>query len=496
MTTNSYFFIVDRSNECQTVVSRHDPKTKLHPNDVEVEKEANMFGFRSAPKRAKSVAAVVIALGLSAAALTGCSSTPSGTDSATKGAITWWGWTPEIGVGKQYIAAFNKVYPNIKVTYKQVATASYDAAIRPALASSVGPDVFNVAPGGGIGSIQAYQGSAVDLTPVVTKALGSDWKTKLAAIGPKGLTTSTGKLAALSVGSTFAGSVWVNPTIFSKYNLTPPKTFAEWVSVCQAFASHGVTCFEQGAGDPGFNDDLLHAIADSIKPGVWTSAVAGKTAWTDPTLEQAMKVFKSMFTDGIIQKGAVGVQQYPDVNNDFLAGKTAMVMMGTWYMQYSTLAGATAAVSAAGVANAKPFPMIAIPFPDVTGAGNPAPLFGDADYGLAVNTKSSHQKAAETFVTWLGTNEAAQQVVANSLNDISALTNVAPKWADIKLVDAAQQQSTLQTLIAATGKISEARLGDVGTALGQAIGVATSSVAAGNATPKAALATLQTASKG
>jgi ABC-type glycerol-3-phosphate transport system substrate-binding protein len=140
--------------------------------------------------------------------------------------------------------------------------------------------------------------------------------------------------------------------------------------------------------------------------------------------------------------------------------------------------------------------MIAIPFPDVTGAGNPAPLFGDADYGLAVNTKSSHQKAAETFVTWLGTNEAAQQVVANSLNDISALTNVAPKWTDIKLVDAAQQQSTLQTLIAATGKISEARLGDVGTALGQAIGVATSSVAAGNATPKAALATLQTASKG
>lgn len=173
-----------------------------------------------------------------------------------------------------------------------------------------------------------------------------------------------------------------------------------------------------------------------------------------------------------------------------------MVMMGTWYMQYSTKAGATAAVSAAGVADAKPFPIVSIPFPDITGAGNPAPLFGDADYGLAVNNKSKHQKAAETFVTWLGTNEAAQQVVANSLNDISALSSVSPKFGDITLVDSSKQQSTLQTLISSASKISEPRLGDVGTALGQAIGVALSSVAAGNATPTAALNTLQSASKG
>lgn len=456
-----------------------------------------MFGFRSAHGRTNSVAAAAIVLGLGVAALTGCSSSgTSGTDSATKGSINWWGWTPEIGVGKQYIAAFNKVYPDIKVTYKQVATASYDAAIRPALASSVGPDVFNMAPGGGIGSISAYQGSAVDLTPAVKKALGSDWKTKVAAIGPAGLTTTSGKLAALSVGSTFAGSVWINPTLFAKYNLTPPKTFADWVTVCKAFAARGATCFEQGAGDNGFNQDLVHAIADSIKPGVWSKAVAGKASWTDPTLVQAVTTFQSMFSNGIIQKGAVGVQQYPDVNNDFLAGKTAMVMMGTWYMQYSTVAGSTSAVSAAGVADAKPFPIVSIPFPDVTGAGNPAPLFGDADYGLAVNTKSKHQKAAETFVTWLGTNEKAQQVVSNSLNDISALSSVSPQWDSVKLVDSSKQKPTLESLITSASKISEPRLGDVGTALGQAIGVALSSVASGDTQPRQALATLQSTAKG
>lgn len=452
-----------------------------------------MFDRFSGARRRKTAIAIAAMAASAALVLTGCSSAPAGSsnDSATSGAITWWGWTPEIGVGKQYIQAFNKVYPNIKVTYKQVATASYDSAIRPALASSVGPDVFNMAPGGGIGSLQAYQGSAIDLTPAVTKALGSDWKSKVAAIGPQGLTTSSGKLAALSVGSTFAGPVWINPTLFAKYGLTPPKTFDEWVQVCKAFASHGATCFEQGAGDPGFNMDLLHAISNSIEPGLWSKAVAGKAKWTDPNLVKAMTTFEQMFHNGIIQKGAQGAQQYPDVNNDFMGGKTAMVMMGTWYMQYSTTAGATAAVSASGVANAKPFPIVSIPFPDVTGAGNPAPLFGDADYGLAVNVKSTHQNAAKTFVTWLATNEGAQQVVANALNDISALTNIAPKWSDITLVDPSKQQSTLDTLIKSSNTTTEARLGDLSTALGQAIGVATGSVAAGQATPKQALSTLQ-----
>jgi raffinose/stachyose/melibiose transport system substrate-binding protein len=209
-----------------------------------------------------------------------------------------------------------------------------------------------------------------------------------------------------------------------------------------------------------------------------------------------MTTFEDMFHNGIVQKGAQGAQQYPDVNNDFMGGKTAMVMMGTWYMQYSTVAGAGAAVSASGVANAKTFPIVAIPFPAITNAGNPVPLFGDADYGLAVNAKSQHQKAAQTFVTWLTTNAQAQQVVANALNDISALKQVSPKWSDIKLVDPSQQQKTLDTLIASAGQTTEPRLGDIGTALGQAIGVATASVIAGQATPSKALSTLQSSAGG
>jgi ABC-type glycerol-3-phosphate transport system substrate-binding protein len=168
-----------------------------------------------------------------------------------------------------------------------------------------------------------------------------------------------------------------------------------------------------------------------------------------------------------------------------------MVMMGTWYMQYATQAGMQAAISAAGVASPKPFTMVSIPFPDVAGAGNPATMFGDADYGIAVNSKSSHQAAATTFAVWLTTSAAGQQVVANLLNDIPSLKSVQPDWTAVKLVSDAVGRPNLQRLIAATGTSAEPRLSLVSANLQQAIGVASTTVAAGSATPAQAAATLE-----
>lgn len=196
-----------------------------------------------------------------------------------------------------------------------------------------------------------------------------------------------------------------------------------------------------------------------------------------------------------MQDGALGVQQYPDANNDFMSGKAAMVMMGTWYMQYSTVDGSTAAISGAGVANPKPFTQLPIAFPDVAGTGNVGSLYGDADFGLAVSKKSKSIAAATTFATWLGTSQAGQQAVANILNDIPALTSAQPDWASIKLVNPAAQQPALEKLISDAGKSSEPRLATVSADLQTAIGVASTTVAAGQATPEEAAATLQSSAE-
>lgn len=452
--------------------------------------------MRKSPKlrRSRRVIPAIPILSLLVLLLAACGGgSPSGSaGSPTSADITWWGWTPTTQVAQQYINAFNKVYPDIHVTYKMLTIAGYNAALRPALASTVGPDVFDVAPGAANGSVETYSPDAIDLAPAVKKALGSDWQSKLSPIGVSSLMIGQ-KLAAVSVGAVYSGTVWINQNLFDQYHLSPPTSLAQWTSDCATFKAHGVGCFVQGVGQTAFNEDTLQAISDDVSPGVWAKAIQGQVPWTDPVIVKALTIWKSLFTDGIMEKGALGLQQYPDANNDFMSGKDAMVMMGTWYMQYDTQAGMSAAISAAGVSSPKNFTALPVPFPDVAGTGHTGALYGDSDYGLAVNAKSSHQAAATTFAVWLGTSTAGQEQVANALDDIAALKGVEPNWSQISLVNPEVQQSALSKLIANAVASSEPRLGTVSPNLQLAIGVASTTVAAGSATPAQAAATLQAA---
>jgi ABC-type glycerol-3-phosphate transport system substrate-binding protein len=406
--------------------------------------------------------------------------------------VDWWGWTPtQSEVAQGYIDAFNEEYPDIEVVFRQVPINGYDAALRPALTSPEGPDVFDIAPGGGIGSIATFGSAAEDLTPVAEEWLGSDWESKIAANGPAGLTTEDGKLAGLSVGSTFAGTLWINQDMFDEYDLSAPTTLDEWIEVCNVFRENGQGCFTHGAGQVAFNQDTLQSIADSVEPGWWSAASRGEQEWTDDVFVQALEIWKRLFDEGVMDDGALGIQQYPDANNVFLSQQSPIVMMGTWYMPNTTVELAEASISAAGVADPTPFRMVPVDFPDVAGNGNPPSLYGDANYGLAVNSNSDAKEAARTFVAWLTTQGAGQQVVANAINDIASLTGVEPDWANVELVDQDLQQPVLQELIAETATVEEPRLSLVSAEMQEAIGVASTTVADGSATPEEAAAVMQ-----
>lgn len=454
-----------------------------------------MFGSSAIPARGARTAAVVVVAGATLFAMTACgsSATPAADDSATSGTVDWWGWDPQQVTAEKYIAAFNEEYPDITVNFKQTPINEWDAALRPALASGEGPDVYNIAPGGGIGSIATFGSSAEDLTPIVEDALGAEWESKVAPNGPAGLTTEDGKLAGLSVGSTYAGTLWINKDVFDANGLTAPTTLDEWVDVCATLRASGTGCFTQGVGQVAFNQDTLQAIADSVEPGWWTAASRGDESWDSDVMVETLEIWKSLFDDGIMDEGALGLQQYPDANNNFLSGKSPMVMMGTWYTPNTTVAAATAAIEAAGVTGAEPFTMVPVLFPDVAGKGNPPALFGDANYGLAINSRSDAKNAAATFVTWMTTQQDGQQVVANALNDIASLNGVQPDWSAAGLVNAEVQQPILEDIQARAAESAEPRLSLVSAALQQAIGVASTSVAEGTATPAEAAATLQQA---
>lgn len=454
------------------------------------------MSFRYLKRSARGgVALAASVVTVTAMALVGCgsggSSSSTSGSSATSGTVNWWGWTPDIDVAQREIAAFNKQYPHIKVTFKKLQDATYNAGLRPALASGVGPDVFDTSAGGTTGAIGTFGQDAIDLTPAMEKLRGSDWKNGL--YGP-GITDFTidGQLKSAQLGRVASGFLWINQDLFTKYHLQPPTTLAQWVSVCKTFRSHGLGCLKEGVGAPGFDTDTLHTLVNSVEPGVWAKAAKGQVKWTDPAIVKGLALFGTLATDGILDPGADGIEQYPDVNNAFLAGKAPMVQMGTWYQQYTEKASIESAIQAAGVsASTKAPTIVPLAFPNV--GGNDPELFGDPDYGLAVNAKSKVKDAATTFALWLTSTKAGQQIVANNLDEYPVLLSITPQWSSLPLVNSTIQTPQLKNLSTKVNKVTEPRQANLSAAMINAIIAADQAVVGGHQTAAKAAASIQSA---
>ncbi|MCO4239244.1 ABC transporter substrate-binding protein [Pseudarthrobacter sp. MDT3-28] len=415
--------------------------------------------FHAKRRLIRSVVGTTGFLAASALALSGCSAPAPSNDggSATEGTIQWWSWTPDNDLAQREIAEFNKEFPNIKVTFKKVPNADYTGVLRPALASNDGPDVFTVAASGAVGPVNVFAPYAQDLTPAIAEKLGSDWKSQIAPTMADAFTVQ-GKLAGLPWAKQGAGKMWINKDLFDKYGLSAPTTLQEWVKVCETFRANGHGCFKEGVGGSGFDVDTLHSIANSVEPGAFTAAARGEKKWTDPAMVKAWEIFKQLSENGILDEGAVGVQQYPDVNNAFLTGKVPMVQMGYWYSQYATVNSLTAALSGAGVpADTPKITIVPVPFPDVAGKGNPSTVFSDPDAAQAVNTKSKSRNAATTFALWLGGSKAGQQVVANNVDSIPTLNGVEAAWDSVQLVNPEVQTPLLREFAKETAESTEPR---------------------------------------
>jgi ABC-type glycerol-3-phosphate transport system substrate-binding protein len=377
------------------------------------------------------------------------------TASSVTGEVAWWGWTPDKDVGDNYITEFNKVYPNIKVTFKNFENTQYKPSLRAALAAGEGPDVWNVAPGGDTGGVVLYADYVEDLTQLATNWLGADFATKWTPGFSSNLTLD-GKLTGAPLGGVAAGFLWINQTLFDQYGLSAPTTLDEWVDVCKTFADNGIICYGLGSGGgQTFASELLRVVLNSIDPDFFLQACQGKREWNEPIMVQAIEIMRQMQADGIIEQDTVGKIHYPDSNNDFMSQRAAMNSMGTWYAQYSRKSSAIASMEAAGVSNPEPFVMVPIMFPNLAGNDWTPQLFAEVDYGLAVNKDSKNKEAAEIFVAWLTMTEEGSRTVMNALDLTPSLVGVEADWDKVDLVDNAVQKPAIQELFGEVEKIAQ-----------------------------------------
>lgn len=444
-------------------------------------------------KLTKTITALLLT---SAMVLTACGSTAGTADTGAADAqgaaadasssggsadLVWWGWTPGSPLNEQYIAEFNKSFPDTKITWKQTTVDDYDATIKPALANGEGVDIFEVSAGSANGGVEIFGGQAIDMTDALKGYLGEDYASKLNEASLSSMTVN-GELKALGVGTVYAGNLWINQDLFDQYNVKVPTNFDEWKTACETFKANGIIGFVQGAGQGAFNMDTYHAICDNISPGLFTKATRGEAEWTDPVFVQALDIWKKLFDEGIMQDGALGIQQYPEANNMFLSGQAAMVMMGSWYTM-NCLPDTMKANMESASSTDEPFAMVPIDFPDVAGTGNTGYVFCDIDYATAVSKDASDVQAATDFALWLGASEEGQQMIADSLNLVPVLKSVSPNWDNVKLVNPEKQNQAVQDYLTnAMANPDNPRFGGISADLNQAMMDVLAGVASGTLT--------------
>lgn len=375
---------------------------------------------------------------------------------ADSGKVTWWGWTPDTPVAERYIEQFNEEYPDIEVTYRNFENVDFRNTIIPALESGEGPDVFDLGAAGGTPDL--WGPYAIDLAPLAEETLGEDWVDSFAGGYADQLKDSDGVQVSLPLGGMSAGFLWYNADIFAEAGADVPTDYASWVDACEKISAIGKECFTMGAGgEDTFPTEMYHSIANSVDPDFFLAAATGEAKWDDPQGVEVLQIIQNMQDDGIIPGNALDAGQYPLANEAFMTEEAAMVQMGYWYAQYSGAESCKASMEAAGVSSPECFVQLPTPFPDVAEAGNGSIPFGEADYGLSINSDSPNIGAAKTFVQWMTMSETGQQNVANAIDLLPALQGIDPDWSAISLVDGAEQQPAIESLVTESTSTTQTR---------------------------------------
>jgi raffinose/stachyose/melibiose transport system substrate-binding protein len=229
---------------------------------------------------------------------------------------------------------------------------------------------------------------------------------------------------------------------------------------------------------------MFISLANEIAPGKIYEAEMGEIPWTDSDLVKAMDYWKQMFSNGIMQEGALANTQYPDAHQNFTSGQAGMMLMGVW--------NNWAALTNEGVTNYKEaygfeedYETGTFLFPDINGDNQPGRPFGGPDVVVSINKSSSVPEAAWTVISWM-MGEESQKLQASRLN-VPAIKGIPFDDSDA-VSDFARQTLTdqLAQLENAFGR-REFLYPEIKTALADAM----QNVALGDQTPEEAMATVE-----
>jgi multiple sugar transport system substrate-binding protein len=200
------------------------------------------------------------------------------------------------------------------------------------------------------------------------------------APGPVSAATYDKQLYGLQPGANTL-AIFYDKDVLAKAGVQPPKTWAELKTAAKKLTSGKQYGF-------AFNATADYEGAWQFLPPMWTNG-GDETQLKSPEVAEALQLWKDLVDDGSVSKSVVNWKQ-ADVNDQFIAGKAAMMLNGPWQIPSLQKAKKNFGVA--------PFPI------NKPGQTSVAPLGGEA-WTVAETGNDAKMKKAAELVKCMNTDE-------------------------------------------------------------------------------------------
>lgn len=306
-------------------------------------------------------------------------------------------------VDEEVVKMFKAKYPNIDVTHSIIAHEDFKQALRAYLTASTPPDVMTWF-AGNRARFFIDMGTIMDISDLYKQ---QGWDKTI----PKGfvaLSTVNGKQYFLPT-SYYWWAVYYNKAVFAKYNLQPPKTWDEFLAVCETLKKNGVTPITIGAKAPwtaaGWFDYLNMR---TNGPEFHINLMLGKEKYDDPRVKKTFENWRVLLDKGYFIDNAASYE-WAEVLPGLIQGKSAMYLMGQFVMD------------SIPKENQKDFDFFRFPIMDPK-----IPIGEDAPTdGFFAAAKAPHPEQAKLFLAFLNSKEVVNYTV-KTLNRVPVSTEADP----------------------------------------------------------------------